>query len=101
MTQMTIAQAREHISELLNQVSYGKQRVVLTRRGKKIAAMVSVEDLDLLESGIGAGGAQEPGADYRAKKPSHPLLKHSGRWMGNDAKKLLRDVYRNRTKAEF
>jgi len=30
-------------------VSYGRERIVLERRGKDVAALVSLEDLELLE----------------------------------------------------
>ncbi len=41
--------ARENFSDLVNRSAYGKERVVLTRRGKKIVAVVPIEDLELLE----------------------------------------------------
>lgn len=43
------AEARRNLAELLNRVAYGRERVVVTRHGKEIAALVPVEDLDLLE----------------------------------------------------
>lgn len=43
------AEARQHLSELISRTAYGKERIVLTRRGKGIVALVPVEDLDLLE----------------------------------------------------
>lgn len=43
------AEARRNLAELLNRVAYGKERVVVTRHGKEIAALVPVDDLDLLE----------------------------------------------------
>lgn len=50
MSEMSTSEAREDFSEVLNRAAYGKERVVLTRRGKRIVAMVPVEDLDLLEA---------------------------------------------------
>jgi prevent-host-death family protein len=41
--------ARENLSEVLNRVAYAKDRVRITRRGKQVAAMVPIEDLELLE----------------------------------------------------
>ena len=49
METLTTAQARDHFADLLNRTSYAKERVVLTRHGKRIAAMVPLEDLELLE----------------------------------------------------
>ncbi len=41
--------ARDALSELLNRAAYGKERLVLTRRGKPLAALVPLEDLELIE----------------------------------------------------
>ncbi len=37
--------AKEEFSDLINRVSHYKERIVLTRRGKEIAAIVPIEDL--------------------------------------------------------
>jgi prevent-host-death family protein len=49
MSAITTVKARENFSDLINRSAYGKERVVLTRRGKGIAAVVPMEDLELLE----------------------------------------------------
>lgn len=36
-------------SDCINQAAYGKTRVILTRWGKPIAAIVSMEDFSILE----------------------------------------------------
>ncbi len=41
--------AREGLSDTLNRVSYGKERIIIKRHGKEIAALVPVEDLKFLE----------------------------------------------------
>ena len=41
--------ARENFADTLNRVSYGKERVLIHRRGKEVAALVPVEDLRSLE----------------------------------------------------
>lgn len=46
---VTVAQAREELAELLNRVAYSKERVTITRRGKKIAVIIPTETADLLE----------------------------------------------------
>lgn len=43
-----IAEVRRNLAELMGRVAYGKERVVVTRHGKGMAALVPVEDLDLL-----------------------------------------------------
>src|SRR5438309_2999259 len=47
---MGIAEIRTKMADALNRVVYQGERVVLERRGKGIAAIVSLEDLALLEA---------------------------------------------------
>jgi len=42
--------ARSQLATLLNQVAFGKIRVVLHRRGEEIAALIPIEAYRLLES---------------------------------------------------
>jgi len=53
-----VSEAREQLADLVNRVAYRREHITLGRRGKKIAAIVSAEDLDLLE-------ALEDAADLR------------------------------------
>lgn len=46
---ITTAEARKNFAEIVNNVAYGKDTIVLTRRGKALAALVSIEDLKLLQ----------------------------------------------------
>jgi len=50
MGSVSTAEARNQFSEIINRAAYGKERVLLTRRGKAIVAMVPVEDVELLEA---------------------------------------------------
>jgi prevent-host-death family protein len=49
MIRVSTVHARDNLSELINRAAYGKERVVLTRRGKSLAALVPLEDLEFLE----------------------------------------------------
>ncbi len=49
MTRLAAGAVRKDFADALNRVAYGKERIVLHRRGKNVAAMVPVEDLALLE----------------------------------------------------
>ncbi len=49
MAKVSAAEARSEFSDIINRASFGKERVVLTRRGKELAAVVPIEDLELLE----------------------------------------------------
>jgi prevent-host-death family protein len=48
-TRVAIGTVKRDISELLNRVAYGGERIVLTSRGKPKAAIVSMEDYARLE----------------------------------------------------
>ena len=50
MTKIPVSEAREDLSEIINQVSYGGERIVLQRRGKDVVAVISIDDLNLLEA---------------------------------------------------
>ena len=49
MTTMSIAMARNNLAETINRVSYGGERVLFARRGKPVAALISADDLALLQ----------------------------------------------------
>ena len=49
MTTLSIVEARNRLAEAINRVSYGGERVVLARRGKPVATLISTEDLALLQ----------------------------------------------------
>ncbi|MFP3969556.1 type II toxin-antitoxin system Phd/YefM family antitoxin [Actinomadura fulvescens] len=44
-----VTEARAEFADLVNRVAYSGERVAITRRGKVMAALVSAEDLELLE----------------------------------------------------
>ena len=48
MSSVSTSKVREGLSDTINRVAYGGERVLLERRGKPVAAIVSVEDLELL-----------------------------------------------------
>ena len=50
MSTMNSSEAREHFPDLLNEAAFGKIRTIITRRGKKLAAIVSIEDLEMIEA---------------------------------------------------
>lgn len=45
----TIGNARSHLTDILNQASYGKERIEILRRNKPIAYIVPIEDVEMLE----------------------------------------------------
>jgi len=49
MSEHRISEAREELATIVNKVAFGGERVRLTRHGKAVAAVVPIEDADLLE----------------------------------------------------
>ena len=50
MSRMAATALRSHVAETLNRVAYQGERIELERHGKAVAALVSIEDLELLEA---------------------------------------------------
>ncbi|MFD8061417.1 type II toxin-antitoxin system Phd/YefM family antitoxin [Streptomyces cyaneofuscatus] len=59
--EIPVTQARAELADLINRVVYGGERVVVTRHGKPLVALVSAADLERLEGldGEGAAGEQQ------------------------------------------
>lgn len=49
MNVITATAVKKDISGTLSRAEYGKERVVITRQGKEVAAIVPMEDVQLLE----------------------------------------------------
>jgi len=49
MTRLNVSKAREESPEVVNRAAYGKERIIVSRRGKDLAAVISMDDLRLLE----------------------------------------------------
>jgi prevent-host-death family protein len=72
MTSMPITAARDDLSEVVNRVAYSKERICLTRHGKDVACVVSVEEarlLDLIEDRLDLSDALEALAEMREQGP--------------------------------
>jgi prevent-host-death family protein len=58
MTVVPFSDARSCLTDIVNEVAYAGKRVILTRKGKRLAAIVSLEDLAALEE-MKLEGAEE------------------------------------------
>jgi len=61
MSEMPVSDARQHLSDVVNRAAYGGEAVYLTRRGRRLAAVVPVEMLEAME-------AAEDAADVAAAR---------------------------------
>ncbi|MHA1568987.1 MAG: type II toxin-antitoxin system Phd/YefM family antitoxin [Alphaproteobacteria bacterium] len=50
MTKITASKVRKEFADTINKVAYGGKRIIVHRRGKDLAALIPMEDLDLLEA---------------------------------------------------
>lgn len=46
---VSVSEARETFAELVNRAAYGGERVLVARRGKPIAAIVPIGDVEFIE----------------------------------------------------
>ena len=78
MLEVGVHEIRANLAEVINRVAYGGERVILERRKKPVLALVSMEDLELLN-------ALEDRADVKAalkarkEKGAVPLKKIKAR----------------------
>jgi prevent-host-death family protein len=46
---LTASATRQNFADIINRVAYGGERIVVHRRKKPVAAVIPIEDLELLE----------------------------------------------------
>jgi prevent-host-death family protein len=49
MARLTVSKARVEFPDVVNRAAYAKERTIVSRRGKDVAAVVPMEDLRRLE----------------------------------------------------
>ena len=78
---ISTADARKNFADIVNKVAYGKEPIVLTRRGQDIAALVSIEELELLqqiEDHIDIEDAKQALAESGENIPAEEVWKQLG-----------------------
>ncbi len=68
LTSIPVAKAKSHISELIAKSQFSHERFIITKRNKPVAALVSLDDLKILEQ-------------YEEKQG---LAAIAGKWQGFD-----------------
>ncbi|HEX6576541.1 MAG TPA: type II toxin-antitoxin system Phd/YefM family antitoxin [Gemmatimonadaceae bacterium] len=69
MARLAASEARLQFSEVVNQVAFGGERVLLHRHGKDVAAIVPISDLELLEELENRMDLEEARAALKEKGP--------------------------------
>jgi len=86
------AEIKARLSEIINRVAFGRERLIVLRRGKPVAALVSVDDLRRLET----LDSTRPGNDSAV----HPIMRAFGGWADRtDIDALLAEIYADREAA--
>lgn len=81
-TKKAFSEARSELTEIVNHVAFGHDRYILTRNGKELVAIVSMEDLKILEE-------MEDKLDIQAARLIDKEVKTRGTVKWKDAKKEL------------
>jgi prevent-host-death family protein len=74
MSEIGVTEARDQLGQLVNRVEYNDERVVLTRNGRAVAALVPVAVLQDLEN---AEDAADLEAARRAAAETGPNVTHA------------------------
>ena len=85
MTRLNVSKAREEFPDVVSRAAYGKERTIVSRRGKDLAAVIPIEDLHLLER-----LAQQENGSYRQGRcpRGDKRIRREGLWIP------LRDLMR-------
>ena len=82
MNSIPFSEARAHLTEVVNNITYKGKRLVLTKNGKQVAAFIPIEDLALLE-------ALEDTVDLKTAKRAKKALQKEKTVPWKEAKKDL------------
>lgn len=82
MSTIPFSEARTHLTDIVNEVAYAGKRIILTRKGRKLVAIVPLDDLDAIE-------AIENKIDLRAAKKAEKDIKKHGTISWKEAKRKL------------
>ncbi len=82
------ADIKARLSEMIGKVVYGHERLIVLRRGKPVAALVSLRDLQRLEA-LDTAGTEKPHV--------HPIMRAFAGWAERDDLDTLTDeIYQDR-----
>jgi prevent-host-death family protein len=81
MSELPISEARDHLGEIVSKAEHAQERTVLTRHGKAVAAVISIDDLRELEAAedeADLAAAQEALAMPEPRVPHREVLAEYG-----------------------
>jgi len=77
VAEIGVTQARDQLGELVNRAAYGDERIVLTRHGRPVAALVPIavlHDLEDAEDAADLAAAREAAAESGPNVPNAQVL---------------------------
>lgn len=81
MSELPVSEARDHLGKIVSKAEHAQERTVLTRHGKAVAAVVSIEDLRELEAAedeADRAAAREALASAEQRVPHREVLAQYG-----------------------
>jgi prevent-host-death family protein len=66
MTRVSVADARKELAEIINRASYAHERTLITRHDNDVAAVISIDELRLLDALIERWEDEQDVADARS-----------------------------------
>jgi prevent-host-death family protein len=81
MSEMPITEARDHLGEIVSKAEHAHERTVLTRHGRAVAAVISLEDLrdlEALEDEADLAAARESLSSAHSRVPHADVLAEFG-----------------------
>jgi prevent-host-death family protein len=91
MATLDTTKAKDTFGDTVNRAAYGKERIILTRRGKPVAAIVPLEDLALLDELENAADAAEV-AEARAEAARGEVVRWETIQAASDRKTRVRQL---------
>ncbi|MBN1299243.1 MAG: type II toxin-antitoxin system Phd/YefM family antitoxin [Actinobacteria bacterium] len=82
---VSVAEAKSNFSEYIAKAAYMDEKIIITKRGRPVAAIISIEDLKKL----------------KLNKQNKGLEDAIGKWVNfDDIEKIVKKIYRNRKNQE-
>jgi len=82
-----VAEVKKHFSEVMSQISQVGEQFIIEKKGKPMAAMVGLKDLEMIE-----------GSSKKEKRKG--LLAAIGAWEDyEELDKVIKDIYKNRKRS--
>jgi prevent-host-death family protein len=81
MSEMPISEARDHLGDIVSRAEHAHERTILTRHGKPVAAVISLDDLrevEAAEDEADLAAAREALESREPRVPHRDVLKELG-----------------------